>query len=68
MIQGGNASEKVVIVEEELDGIDIVNIGNIEDSLRLMLINEEYENLIVVSDGGEPTRNIDEKKKAGVLR
>ena len=30
-----NPSEKVVLVEEELDGIDIVDIGNIEDSPRV---------------------------------
>ena len=50
---------KVVIVEKELGGIDINHIGNLEDSPRLVFIDEECENLIVVNDGGELTRNID---------
>ena len=45
-----------MIVEEELDCIDIDDIGNLEDSPRLVFINEEYGNLIVVNDGGELTR------------
>ena len=31
-----------------------------------MFIDEECENLIVVNDGGELTRNINQKKKPGV--
>ena len=31
-----------------------------------MFIDEECQNLIVVNDGGELTRNIDHKKKSGV--
>ena len=58
-IQEGNPSEKVVIVEEELDGIDIDDIGNLEDSPRL-------RNLIVVNNGGELTKKINQKKKSGV--
>ena len=67
-IQEGNPSEKVVIVEEEPDGIYIDEIGNLEDSLRFVLIDEEYENLMVVNYGGELTRNINQKKKSGVLQ
>ena len=44
---------KVVIDEEEWDGIDIDNIGNLEDLLILAFIYEEYGNLKVVVDGGE---------------
>ena len=44
-------SEKVVIVEEELRGIDIDDIGNLEDSPRLLFINEERGNPIVANDG-----------------
>ena len=50
------------IVEEELDCIDIDDIGNLEDSPRLVFINEECGNLIVVNDDGELTRNINQKK------
>ena len=52
-IQEGNPSEKVVIVEEELDGIDIDNTENLEESPRPEFINEECENLIVVNDCGK---------------
>ena len=58
--------EKNVVVEEGLDGIDIDDIGNLEGSPRLKLINEECEDLIVVNDGGERTRNINQKKKSEV--
>ena len=59
---------KNVIVEEELDYIDIDDIGNLDDSPRLVLIDEECGNLIVVNDGGELTRNISQKKKSNVLQ
>ena len=57
-----------VIIEEELDGIDIDEIGNLEDSPRFVFIDEECENLKVVNDGGELTRNKNQKKKSGVLQ
>ena len=44
---------KVVIDEEEWDGIDIDNIGNLEDLLILAFIYEECGNLKVVVEGGE---------------
>ena len=47
---------------KEQDDIDIDNIGNLDDSLRLLFIDEEYGNLIVVNDGGELTKNINQKK------
>ena len=53
-----NHSEKVAIVEEVLDGIDIDDTGNLNDLRRLVFIDEQSENLIVVNDGGELTRNI----------
>ena len=55
---------KKFIVEEELDCIDIDDTGNLEDSPRLVLINEECGNLIVVNDGGELTENISWKRQA----
>ena len=50
-LKRSNSSEKNVIVGEELNCIDIDNIGNLEDSPRLVFINGECENLIVVNDG-----------------
>ena len=47
-----------MIVKEELDGIDIDDIGNLEDFLRILFIHEKYGNLKVFLDGGELTRNI----------
>ena len=49
--------------------MDIIdNIGNLEDSPRLVFIDEECENLIVVNDGGEITRNINQEKKSEVFQ
>ena len=56
-----NSSEKNTIFEEELD-IDTDDIGNLENSPRLVFINEECGNLIVVNDGRELTENISQKK------
>ena len=60
-------SDKVVMVEEELDGIDIYGIGKLVDLPRLMFIDEECGNLKIVVDGGELTRNNDRKKSSEVL-
>ena len=46
------------IVGEEINCIDIDDIGNVEDSPRLVFINKKCGNLIVVNDGAEPTENI----------
>ena len=60
---------KKVIVEEELDCIDIDDIGNLEDSPRLVFMDEgECGNLIVVNDSGEFSKNITQKKKSDVLQ
>ena len=59
---------KNVIVEEVLDDIDIDDIGNLEDSPGLALIDEECENLIAVNDVWELTRNINQKKKSEDLQ
>ena len=67
-VKKSNPSEKNVIVEEELDCIDIDDIGNLEASTRLVFIDEECGNLIVVNDGGELTRNINQKKKSDLLQ
>ena len=47
--------QKNVIFEKELDCINRDDIGNLEDSPRLLFIDEECGNLIVVNDGGERT-------------
>ena len=47
-----------MIVKENLDGIDIDNIGNLEDLLRLVFIHEKCGNLKVFVDGGDLTENI----------
>ena len=60
--------KNVVIVVEQLVGIDTDDIGNLEDSPRFVFIDEECENLIVVNDAGELTRNINQKKKSDVLQ
>ena len=57
-----------MIVKEELDGIDIDDIGNLEDLLRIVFIHEECGNLKVFVDGGELTGNINKQKKPGVLQ
>ena len=44
--------------KNQLDCIDIEDIENLEDSPRLVFIDEECGNLIVVNDGAELTRNI----------
>ena len=46
-IQEGNPSEKDVIAEVVLKGIDTDDITNLEDSPRFVFIDEECENLIV---------------------
>ena len=43
---------KVVIVEIERDGIDKDIIGNSEDLIKLVFIDEKCGNLKVVVDGG----------------
>ena len=40
-------SQKVLMAEEELDGIDIDDITNLEDLLRLVFIDKEFGNLKV---------------------
>ena len=58
-----NPSDKAVEVDEELDGIE-----NFVDLSRLMFIDEKFGNLKVVVDGGEPTRNVNRKKKLDILQ
>ena len=57
-----------MIVKEELDGIEIDDIGNLEELLRILFIHEKCGNLKVFIDGGKLNRIINEKKKSGVLQ
>ena len=54
------------IVEEELNYIDIDDLGNLEVSPILVFIDEEC--LIVARNGGELTTNINQKEKSDVLQ
>ena len=63
-----NPSGNVVMVEEELDGADIDDIGNLVDLPALMLIDEECGNFKVVVDDGERTINNNRKKSSKVLQ
>ena len=65
--QKATLQKHFVMVEEELNGVDTDDIGNLEDSPRFVFIDDECENFIIVNDGGEFTRNISQKKKSGVL-
>ena len=47
-----------------MDGIDINDMGNLEDSPRFVFIEEECKNIIVVNDKRELRRNINQKKKS----
>ena len=63
LLKTSNSTEKNVIVGEELNCIDIDDIGNLEDSPRLVFIDEECGNLVVVNDGGGLTENISQKRQ-----
>ena len=63
LLNKATLQKKNVIAEEELDYIDIDDIGNLEDSLRLVFIDEKCENLMVVNAVGERTTNINQKTK-----
>ena len=63
-IEEDKPSEKVVIVEEELNRFDIDDIKNYQDLPRFVLIDEDCENLNL--NGGELTRNINQRKKSDV--
>ena len=63
-IEEDKPSEKVVIVEEELNRFDIDDIKNQQDLPRFVLIDEDCENLNL--NGGELTRNINQRKKSDV--
>ena len=61
-IEEDKPSEKVVTAEEELNRFDIDSIG----LPRFVFINDKCGYLKVVNDGGELTRDINQKKKLDV--
>ena len=46
-----------MIVKEEVGGINIVDIRNLEDLLRIVIIHEECGSLKVFVDSGQLTGN-----------
>ena len=63
-----NPLEAIVIVKEELGSIDVDDIGNLEDLLRIVFINEEWGNLKVFVDGGELTRYINKERSQALYK
>ena len=61
-IEEDKPSEKVVTAEEELNRFDIDSIG----LPRFVFINDKCGYLKVVNDGGELTRDVNQKKKSDV--
>ena len=58
-----------MIVKEELDGIDINDIGTYNWTLeRIVFIHEECGSIKVFIDGEGLARNINKQKKPGVLQ
>ena len=51
-------SQNFVVVEEELDGINMHDIGNIKDLLIVVFVDGACRYLKLVTDGGDLTRNI----------
>ena len=58
-----NPSEKVVIVEEEMTGINVDGSENLEDLPKLLFTDEECGILKFVAAGGKLARNINKRKK-----
>ena len=67
-IEKGNPSEKVVILEEDLDDIDIDSIASLEDLPKLVFIDEKCRNLKVIVDDVKLTKKINKKKKTDFLQ
>ena len=57
-----NSSDKLVMVDEELDNIDIDGIENLVGLPRLMFTDEECRNLKGVTDSREFSRNNNRRK------
>ena len=57
-----------MIVKEELNGIDIDDIGNLENLQRIVFIHEECENLKVFVDNRELTKILPKRKSQAFYR
>ena len=66
VVEEDNPSEENVT--ELLDGIDIDDIGNLEDLLRIVFIYEECANLKVFVGGGELTRHINKRRNQALYK
>ena len=66
MIEDENPSEKIFITVEELNCVDVDDIGNLDDLPWFVFIDNECGNLKVVSDCGELSRNINQKRNSDV--
>ena len=60
--------QKENVIVEELDCIYIEDTENLQDSTRLVFIDEECGNFIVVNNGGEFTRTINQREMSDVLQ
>ena len=60
--------KKKLTVKEELHGIDIDDIRNLEEVLRIVFIREECGDLKVFVDDGELTRSIKKTKTGDQIR
>ena len=67
-IEEDNPQEKRIIVEQELDGICIVDTEKLKNLPRLAFIDKECGNANVVVDGRELTRNITKKRISIVFK
>ena len=65
-IEDENPSEKIFITVEELNCVDIDDIGNLDDLPWFVFIDNECGNLKVASDGGEHSKNINQKRNSDV--
>ena len=59
---------KYVLVNEELDCTYINDIGDLEDSPKLVFITYEFENLMVINDSEELITKIKQNIKSDVLQ
>ena len=67
-IEEDNPQEKLIIIEQELDGICIADTEKLENLPRLAFIDKECGNADVVVDGRELTRNITKKRISIILK
>ena len=62
------AYKKKGVAEEELVCIDMNDIVNLDDLSKLVFMDEECWNLKVINNGGNLTRNMNQKTKSDNLQ